>query len=55
MAASDVQYRCSFCDKPHDAVKRLIAGPRGVFICDECVGLANGILREEPASTPETS
>jgi ATP-dependent Clp protease ATP-binding subunit ClpX len=47
MAANDVQYRCSFCEKDHSAVKRLIAGPRGVFICDECVGLATEILQDE--------
>ena len=32
------RYFCSFCAKPQQAVKRLIAGPgKGVFICDECV------------------
>lgn len=35
---------CSFCGKSQHAVKMLIAGPRGVFICDECVGLCDGIL-----------
>ena len=32
------QLRCSFCGKPQDQVKKLIAGP-DVYICDECVGL----------------
>ncbi len=40
------QLKCSFCGKPQDQVRRLIAGP-GVFICDECVQLCNDILSEE--------
>ncbi len=32
-----VQYHCSFCGKSQDQVKRLIAGPGAVYICDECV------------------
>lgn len=38
--------RCSFCGKPDETVRRLIAGP-GVLICDECVGLCNQILAKE--------
>ena len=30
-------YVCSFCGKQQDQVQRLIAGPRGVYVCDECV------------------
>lgn len=30
-------YICSFCQKDHRQVARLIAGPRGVYICNECV------------------
>jgi ClpX C4-type zinc finger len=40
---------CSFCNKDKDAVAKLIAGP-GVFICNECVGLCDQILAEEPAA-----
>jgi predicted SprT family Zn-dependent metalloprotease len=40
-------YRCSFCGKDHQQVRRLIAGPRGVYICNECVGLCNEILNRE--------
>ncbi len=36
---------CSFCGKPHTEVGRLVAGP-GVHICDECVGLAEAIIKE---------
>ncbi len=39
--------RCSFCRRSKDEVQRLIAGPDGVFICDECVGLCQEILQEE--------
>lgn len=38
--------RCSFCGKPQETVKRIIAGP-GVYICDECVGLCSTIIEEE--------
>jgi hypothetical protein len=41
---------CSFCIKDKDAVAKLVAGP-GVYICNECVGLCNLIIAEEP--TPE--
>lgn len=40
-------YQCSFCGKGHHEVKRLIAGPQGVFICDECVQRCNEILAKE--------
>ncbi|HEY80446.1 MAG TPA: ATP-dependent Clp protease ATP-binding subunit ClpX [Anaerolineae bacterium] len=38
---------CSFCHRPEHEVQRLIAGPDGVNICDECVGLCVEILEEE--------
>jgi hypothetical protein len=37
---------CSFCGKSQHKVRKLIAGPK-VFICDECVGLCNGIIENE--------
>ena len=39
--------RCSFCRRSHDEVDRLISGPDGVFICDNCVELCQRILFEE--------
>ncbi len=39
--------RCSFCGKSSDSVQRLIAGPDGVFICNECVALCGDILSHE--------
>ena len=38
---------CSFCDKTQDEVDKIIAGPSGVFICDECVELCCDIIEEE--------
>ena len=48
-----VQYHCSFCGKNQDQVKRLIAGPGAVYICDECVELCREIIDEE-ATGPAT-
>lgn len=39
--------RCSFCGKTKDEVQKLIAGPGGIFICDECVDLCADIIDEE--------
>ena len=43
------EYACSFCGKRPAEIRRLIAGPKGVFICDECVALCNTIIAEEEA------
>jgi ATP-dependent Clp protease ATP-binding subunit ClpX len=43
-------YRCSFCGKSQDQVQRLIAGPGGVYICDECVDLCREIIEEEQST-----
>lgn len=42
----DRNVKCSFCGKPQEVVKKIIAGP-GVFICDECVNLCQDIIEEE--------
>ena len=39
--------RCSFCNKSQGQVRKLIAGPAGVFICDECIEICAEILEEE--------
>ena len=44
------QLRCSFCGKPQDQVRRLVAGPN-VYICDECIELCQEIISEEFAQT----
>jgi hypothetical protein len=38
--------RCSFCNKSHQHVAKLITGPPGHFICNECVGLCNEVLAQ---------
>ena len=38
---------CSFCGKPKDKAKKLIAGPNGVYICDECIEICREVLAEE--------
>ena len=49
-------YQCSFCSKAQAQVKRLIAGPDRVFICDECVTLCEQIITEEgPGKVKESS
>ena len=44
--------RCSFCGRPQDEVQQLIAGP-GVYICDECVSVAQHIIEEEKTEDTE--
>ncbi|MDE0606720.1 MAG: ATP-dependent Clp protease ATP-binding subunit ClpX [Acidimicrobiaceae bacterium] len=46
--------KCSFCGKSQKQVMKLIAGP-GVYICDECIGLCNEIIKEELAEGSENS
>jgi ATP-dependent Clp protease ATP-binding subunit ClpX len=52
---SRVQYNCSFCGKNQDQVKRLIAGPGAVYICDECVELCQEIINEAGQSNGKTA
>ena len=50
--SSRSDYQCSFCGKAQAQVKRLIAGPDRVFICDECVTLCDQIIAEESPAHP---
>ena len=50
---SDDKVRCSFCNKTQDQVRKLIAGPSGVYICDECVDICADIIEEEYEEEPE--
>ena len=45
--ASDDIVRCSFCNKPQSQVRKLIAGPNGAYICDECIEVCSEIIEEE--------
>ena len=47
-----MHYRCSFCNKGQEEVRRLIAGPSQVYICDECVQLCREIIEEEEPTPP---
>ena len=47
-----MHYRCSFCNKGQEEVRRLIAGPNQVYICDECVQLCREIIDEEDPQPP---
>ena len=43
--------KCSFCGKAQKQTKKLIAGPAGVYICNECIELCNEIIEEELAES----
>ncbi|MDD3402606.1 MAG: ATP-dependent Clp protease ATP-binding subunit ClpX [Hespellia sp.] len=43
----DDAIRCSFCNKTQSQVRKLIAGPNGAYICDECVDVCSEIIEEE--------
>jgi hypothetical protein len=43
-AAPEKTLYCSFCYKSQHEVRKLISGPGGIFICDECVELCNEII-----------
>ncbi len=45
--------RCTFCEKRRHHVASLIAGPPGVYICNECIEICNSILQEEQRRKPE--
>ena len=47
-----VPYRCSFCGKSQEQVRKLIAG-QGVYICDECINLCQEIIEEELLEQPK--
>ena len=48
-----VPYRCSFCGKSQEQVRKLIAG-QGVYICDECITLCQEIIEEEMLEAPRS-
>lgn len=46
------QVYCSFCGKSSEEVDRMIAGPEGIYICNECVDLCADIIEAERAAMP---
>ncbi len=51
MARND-KIRCSFCNKTENQVRKLVAGPGGVYICDECIDICAEIMEEELEDEP---
>src|SRR5699024_12496839 len=47
MALKEDVVRCSFCNKTQSQVRKLIAGPNGAYICDECIEICAEIIEEE--------
>ncbi|MEG2001852.1 MAG: ATP-dependent Clp protease ATP-binding subunit ClpX [Clostridia bacterium] len=45
------ELKCSFCGKPKELVGRLVTGPNGIFICDECIEVCSELLEKESLST----
>ncbi|MBO4594964.1 MAG: ATP-dependent Clp protease ATP-binding subunit ClpX [Clostridia bacterium] len=52
---NEQQQFCSFCGKPKELVKKLIAGPHGVFICDECVEVCREVIRKDEEKSGDKS
>lgn len=46
----NVVMRCSFCGRPDAKVEHLIAGPRGIYICGDCVDVCGRIIAEARAA-----
>ena len=51
---NEPRIRCSFCGKTEDQVRKLIAGPDGAYICDECIEICSEIIEEEFTNEPQT-
>jgi len=49
--AEDVAILCTFCAKPKEEVKTMVAGP-GVYICDACVALCVELIEHKPEKPP---
>lgn len=54
MSFSPIKHRCNFCNRTHDEVERLIAGPEQIYICNYCVELCHNLLQEEDGDELET-
>lgn len=53
MKETQEQMHCSFCGKPKELTKRLVAGPNGVYICDECIEVCREVMKEESIKNEE--
>lgn len=46
------ELKCSFCGKSESEVRHLVAGPDGLYICDECVEMCESILEKADQAMP---
>ncbi|MCR5626531.1 MAG: ATP-dependent Clp protease ATP-binding subunit ClpX [Lachnospiraceae bacterium] len=53
--SGDGRIRCSFCGKTQDQVQKLIAGPNGAYICNECIAICADIIEEDAEEEIEAS
>ena len=54
-SSENEKFFCSFCGKPKELTKRLIAGPNGIFICDECIEICNDVMKEDEINETSSS
>src|SRR5262245_45992351 len=54
-AATAEQYQCSFCGRRQHMVRQLFLSPNAAHICDECVGICQGVVEAEVATAPQWS
>ena len=54
MKETQDQLFCSFCGKPKELTKRLIAGPNGIYICDECIEICRDVMQEDNVKAGES-
>ena len=47
--------RCSFCAKEAGGVRKMVAGPPGIFICDECVDVCSEVVKPDRPKPPQTA
>ncbi len=41
------EIKCSFCGKPKKETRKLVAGPPGIYICDECISICSDIIEDD--------
>ncbi|MGN1094228.1 MAG: ATP-dependent Clp protease ATP-binding subunit ClpX [Candidatus Neoclostridium sp.] len=54
MVSKNVEIKCSFCNRPESLVRRMIAGPNNLFICDECIKNCCEMIKDAPETEPQT-
>ena len=49
------QLFCSFCGKPKELTQKLIAGPSGIYICDECIEICREVIATDSLKEQKTA